>query len=184
VPADALITVVQVIRVHWTKRSRGDSAAALRARAPRAAALAAPTANPAGRIRVDELTIGEPDFQATRTTTRYADPADLPTSTGVRLHREGDLLRVRFEYPPDGGLPARSKVDASGTRVPLTEHCFTLPAGAWGRVEWNGRRTAVGTGAWSYHLTTVNIAFGRQVAVDVFLASPPVAVHSQLADLR
>ena len=173
--------LVQIVRTHWTKRSRGGPAAARRAALPRAFLLE--RAPGYGELFLDELVLWEPDFSPTRRIRPHTAVGDLPAADGVRLLREGDLLRVQFAFPANGGAPLRSTVDPAGNTVPLVQDVCRLAPDQWARVEWNARTSSIDTGEWSYRLITVNVAFGTEFERDLFASTPPSATCSHLADL-
>lgn len=178
--------LIQHVRVVWTKASRGNPGATRRNAVPNgfevpAAALTAAEAVAVHRVLIDESV----EFR------RVDEPIETFDGDGVievgcvRVRREGEGegegARVRFEYG-GGGLPKRERVTAGGKWVPLREDVCLLSLGQWARIEWNARFVTASNGQWWYERITVNVALGATTP-DLFAASSPTAVYSQLADL-
>ncbi|MFB9890200.1 hypothetical protein [Planobispora takensis] len=146
--------VVQWVRTSWTKQSRGGPPAALRNALPVAFELP-----DAPRPFVHEISMREIDgFRP------HWSVGPLPGggSRSVRLREADGRLLVHPLIPAMFTLPPRRR------RPPGVR----LDPGQWVRWQLNYRfSSAAGMAGWSYHLHTLNLAYGP-AEPEVFLGTP------------
>lgn len=149
---------MQWVRTSWTKQSRGGPAAAIRNAAPIAFVL--PDAAPSF---VHEVTMREAsDFRPSTTIRDLPRMQPRMTVEGVSLVESEGGLRVLPLIPTFFDIPPRRR------RPPAAR----LEPGQWIRWQLNYRfSSATGMGNWSYHLHTLNLAYGV-TEPDAFLRTP------------
>ena len=155
---DAMQIVMQWVRTSWTKDSRGGAAAAARNAAPIAFEL--PVIDWAV---VHEVTMKEANgFRPTSSLRDLPQTRPRMTIEGVSLTENGERLRVLPIIPALWQIPPRR------SRPPAVH----LKPGQWIRWQLNYRfSSATGRGDWTYHLHTLNLAYGLTEA-DAFLRIP------------
>lgn len=166
---DGMDVVAQWVRTSWTKHSRGGRAAATRNAVPVAFTL------PDAQLPfVHEVTMDEADDFAPHASYRPVSITGLRlTIGGIALQEADRRLRVSPRDPLPLGAPPRPR------RPPAVR----LLPGQWLRWQLNYRASsATGMGDWTYHLHTLNLAYGHPSA-DRFLGTPDRHVD-ELAHLR
>ncbi|MBF6469883.1 hypothetical protein IU427_32685 [Nocardia beijingensis] len=150
--------LLQWVRTSWTKKSRSGAAAAARNTAPIAFELPV-----IGRAIIHEVTLNECDAFRPISTLR-----DLPASRpemmieSVSLAEKQGKLRILPTIPALWQIPPRR-------RRPPAVH---VEPGQWIRWQLNYRfSSATGDGDWSYHLHTLNVAYGP-TQPDTFFGTP------------
>jgi hypothetical protein len=145
--------VVQWVRTSWSKQSRGGAAAARRN------AVAAGFELPdIPRPFVHEISMREADDFRPRSSAGVWSGTDK----GVRLKEADGQLLVQALVPVLFDIPPRRR------RPPAVR----LTSGQWLRWQLNYRfSSAAGMADWSYHLHTLNLAYGP-AEPDVFLGTP------------
>jgi hypothetical protein len=144
--------MAQLIRITWTKRSRGGSAAARRNSAPIAFPLPAD-----GAPLLHEIDMAERDDFHPRSSVRR----ELPDPGQVAMHEAGRLLSIELR-PVPGTNPARWY---RGSMV-------LLRPGQWLRWQINYRISGHCDGEWSYRLDTLNLAYRPGGAATAFAGVP------------
>ena len=184
-----LVLVVQAIEVWWTKEARGEPLATPRNRLPEIFELPFKSFPPKpatpGYIRHD-LSWGEAnEFQKP-----LSEKVEVLEFSGEIKNRllnfrlVGDSMKVGFERsygarPQGNVLFNYTRLGAPARTVPL--EIFTLQAGEWGQVRYNGRFSW--NTAWKYEKWVYNIGlFQPPVSAGCFQGSPARA-YSNLADL-
>jgi hypothetical protein len=151
---------VQLVRTWWTKESRGGAAAARRNAAPVAFEL-----TDGHRPLTHEITMREEhDFAPEAVTTH-----DQPGRDVVRLRQATGRLRVMLVSAHRQGVIRR--------RPPAVR------IGPGETLRWTINYRFVGYAETLYRLDTLNVAYGPDIAADVFLAAPTKVVDER-AELR
>ncbi|MFE9575105.1 hypothetical protein ACFYO1_01865 [Nocardia sp. NPDC006044] len=155
---DTMAIVMQWVRTSWTKNSRGAPAATVRNAAPVAFELP-----DVGRAIVHEVTMKESSHFHASSTMRDLPPIQpRMTMEGVSLTQVSGVLHVLPVIPPHWSLPPLHR------RPPAAR----LEPGQWLRWQLNYRFSSLtGMGDWSYHLHTLNLAYGLPEP-DIFLGTP------------
>ena len=145
---------VQIIRTHWTKRSRVAPAATPRARVP----LALPVAVAAlrrGKLKVASFRFGESDFSRPFDSTLETHELtnDLHFERGAfSLRWNGEVAQTGWQW------------DAWNVGAPephfSTRHLgqFEIAPDNWVRLRWHGRFSDQDTGIWWYEQIVINVA--------------------------
>ena len=164
--------VVQVVRIVWTKASRGAPHATARNALPRAFPLAGnPGPYVLERHRLVETAPG----------TFTASEVERATSLTVP-RREAELLIDAREDRLRLGLQWRSGMLGTGQpRRPDRRRAIELRPGQTARLVVNGRH-ASSAGQW-YTQDTFNVALVNELAPGLFTDAPPLAVVRLEADL-
>ena len=147
---------VQIVSVHWTKRSRGYPAADRRNQIPRAFPLLPQGENFQVIERRDfrEMDSGEFACVAVRTGTAISLPRIID---GLALEAQGNQLLVQLQWNVNfHGMPRRH----SPSRT------LRIAAGEVAQISINGRHSA--EAQW-YTQHCYNIAFAEAIAQDVFV---------------
>ncbi len=134
--------------------------------------LALPTFQSDERVYLlHDVAYREPEFVCEAT-------ADVTELTGhislspLFIYSKLGHVELRFNFAPDTtGAPTRPSFDL-----------FQLTDGQWGQFKCNGR--IGGTWPWHYQKTVFNVAFGRNISDDVFIASSPHKSAESMATLR
>ncbi len=143
---------VQIIRIRWTKRSRGAPAATSRAKVPWNVAGVADIKR--GWLTIKTHNFGEPDFSAPQAS--QIELRELANSShfeqgAFSLRWNGEVAQTSWlwEYW-DVGSPEPNFV---------TKHLgqFEIAPDSWVRLHWQGRLTHL-EGDWEYRKTIVNVA--------------------------
>lgn len=178
--------LVQVIRLCWTKASRGGKGARARNAVP--AAFEVPAAEFAGAedmFCVDALHWGDGNaFAASFSTRRHQIPlAEGFTFGCVAVTANAEGLQVCYRYDPaNGGAPDRRAFAPVGHRESVTR-TLLVRDGEWVRVCYNGRFSNFDADWW-YQQVTVNVAwFAGEPDGRVFLDRKPAQELISLADL-
>ena len=145
---------VQIIRTHWTKRSRGAPAATARARVP----LALPVAVAAlqrGQLTVETYNFGEPDFARSQhyQTEVFDLSANLRYEHGAfSFDWNGKIASTFWQWSAyNVGAPQPNFSDRE-------MGYFEIAPNDWIRLRWRGRFSDQDTGKWWYEQTVVNVA--------------------------
>ena len=172
------IICIQEIRTTWTKQSRGGSGAVARNRVPEELPLPevltikdCPTVlyhKQWYKEQEDIFSLCKTDFEVSKTLSFNLN--------GISIARTDDGLRTYWEYHRDMGAPPRSS---------KSQAALVLEANQWGRVLYNGRHSPdhYDNSDWWYDRWVFNVGIFWKPTVDVFIASPPVKIFSQIAQL-
>lgn len=169
--------VVQAICVRWSKESRGGRNATLRNQVPEVFEL------PEGLkpLHMETLFFHCLFFDESNLfispyiseVLRHDLPKEFDYSC-VQVHPTEVGLRVVYQYNMRCGAPERTPIKRD----------IRLQVGQWGRILYNGRFSDIDDGYWCYEKWTFNIGFFQDPIPHVFLNSPAVKIHSDLALLR
>ena len=153
--------LVQVIRVTWTKASRGGEGARSRNSVPSATEITVadlPDVNGSLCVDVSEW----------REHNQFVEPyhtyRKIPFASGfhfgcVTVSATMNGLQVDYQYDPGFvGAPDRRGFAPEGHRAAKPRRFFARD-GEWIQVCHNGRFSDIDTGNWWYELVTVNVAF-------------------------
>ena len=159
--------VVQLVEILWTKESRGAPQATVRARLPRAFAVPGASAPyTIQHIRIAEWEGFSPSHVKTE------QKASVPGVEGsLRIELLSDRVTLGLGGDPSGGKPVRHPAPQA----------VTLRSNEFGRLVTNARHTSYCGQYYSEHV--FNVAFGDDVASDVFVRSAPDHEFSQSAHL-
>jgi hypothetical protein len=163
------MVAVQLVKIVYTKASRGAPGATVRNRLPRTFPL---SVSPTRRFLVERYRLLEHEgFVATPPSIEIADevPADMDDLV-LEEHKDGSL-ELGLLWRVETGMPRR---DAN-------RRALQLRAGATARLITNGRHTGW-DGQW-YTEVSYNVALGEQLEANVFLLRPPSEVVDFRADL-
>lgn len=164
-------TLIQVVSVTWSKRSRGGPLAAVRNRVPLALPFECAGFDTSEPMWIEERDASEPGFELSRRTRR--------PSKGGDFHLSGLVLRHLQDATTIMGTP---RLGAPERCAPLR---YDLRAGQSARLRWNGRLLDFDNGTWSYELISFNIArITGEVTPDVLTARLPDFSFESLALLR
>ena len=170
---------VQIIRTHWTKRSRGAPAATSRACVP----LVLPVDVAAlrrGQFAVAIYSFGESDFSR---------PFDSKMET---LELTNNLRYERGAFTLNwNGQNATTNWHWSAWNVGAPQPKFLVPRAGrmevaldnWVRLRWHGRFSDQDTGKWWYEQTVVNVARCDE-NLNVDFSGEPSRVFAWLPQLR
>ena len=145
---------VQIIRTHWTKRSRGAPAATSRARVP----LALPVAVAAlrrGELTVETHYFGESDFSRPFDSTLET----LELTKGLCYERGAFVLNWNAQNATTNWQWSAWNVGAPEPRFSTRDlGRFEIAPDSWVRLRWHGRFSDHDTGIWWHEQTVVNVA--------------------------
>ncbi|WP_285646865.1 hypothetical protein [Lentzea sp. NBRC 102530] len=151
--------VAQWVKTEWTKKSRGMPGAALRNAAPVGFVL--PHVSPA----VHEACLYERyDFKPL-----WSDESDELDRWTVQLREDDGVLSVQLQETV-WNRPRRWTRPAP----------VRLARGEWVRWQINHRFGRMYDGAWTYRLTTLNLAYGTPTDAKVFLGTPTRRVDERI----
>lgn len=190
--------VLQWVRLHWTKRSRGGEGATRRAHAPTAFDVSEPAPHDPSLAIFERIDVEEGnDWVPVRTATRESVAALLgeaaPKEPGpyrkisarsslnfrgeLRLELDGDGLAIHLQ-PNTFTMPHREPM-----------HVFTVQPGQWARVVFNERYDDESIGwksntFWTYVQSTFSIAWRLPFRPGRFRLERPDLVFDRRAHLR
>ena len=180
--------LVQVIRLTWTKQTRGGEDACVRNQVP--TVLEVPAGELAGvqESLCAEISHWSEDSPATEPSLvrRERVPLAGGYSFGcVTVSPAADGLAVRFQYDQgNAGAPDRWYFNPKSGYGESPGRTVLVRNGQWVRVRDNGRFSNLHTGNWWYQKVTVNVAwFSGQPDGCVFLKHEPVDEIVSLAHL-
>jgi hypothetical protein len=169
------ILAIQRIRTIWTKASRGAAAARVRNAVPNALPL--PQVQPGGTrplIEHDVTFLESNHFSDPVQAIKSSDSGDLLTYGCLHIKLSINSVQLIWEYRPDeGGAPPRH---------PAPKDLFTLHAGQWARIEYNGRFSH--DDGWSYKKSVVNVGLLPILWANAFIENPPEYVWKSTMKLR
>lgn len=156
---DGMDVAVQLVTTWWARDSRGGAGAARRNALPTAFPL------PDSRLPLTHVVTmrEEEGFEPCMKLTR-----EVADRAVVQLREADGRLRVMLVYEQFHEFVKR--------RPPAVR----IEPGQWLRWRMNYRsRTWAGRGQWNYRLDTLNVAYGPDVAADVFLGTPAKVVDER-----
>ncbi len=170
------VVVVQQIRTHWTKASRGGDNAVKRNAVPEAARV------PIHRIVGDNLILvhhlleyEERDgFSRPREEIRI-NPTVRPLVVGcVTIDHSENQAIMTFRYDRGcGGAPDRG----------WTRKTLRLVVNEWGQIVYNGRFSPVWEGNWWYEKMVVNVGLFERLMPGVFTKQEPTCRFAAMDEL-
>lgn len=164
-------TLIQIVSVTWSKRSRGGPLATRRNRVPLALPFECAGFDTSELMWIEERDASEPGFDLSRRTCR--------PSKGGDFHLSGLVIRHLQDATAIAGTP---RLGTPTRYVPVR---YDLQDGQSARLRWNGRLIDFDNGTWSYELISLNIArITGEVAPDVLTARLPDFSFESLALLR
>lgn len=173
--------VIQRVRATWSKASRGGEGARRRNALPHALPLP-PDCRDASfcvhHVRFSE----DSDFKRRDSLTEGKSLADLGIGDLV-FDFDSDSLDVQLlRNPLNAAMADRLYPDESGNIVRSVD-AFSLAAGQWGRLRYNGRYTDADTGDWSYEQTVYNIGLLYDFTPNHFVETSPDCRFADIARL-
>lgn len=164
-------TIIQIVRVTWSKRSRGGPLATRRNSVPVALPFRCAGFDVSESMWIEQQNWDEPSFSASRYTWRSSQSRDF--------HFHGLVLRHLADVTIIAGTP---RLGAPERYAPVR---YDLRDGQVARLRWNGRLLDFDMGTWSYELISLNVArITGEVPPDVFTSRPPNFSFQSLARLR
>jgi hypothetical protein len=168
-------TVIQIVLVEWSKKSRGGPLATQRNRVPLASALQARGFDASEALWIETQNWSEPDFTRPRRVVRGSQSGEfsLFQLSNLAIAHMENTTRIAGALCLGAPYPRRY--------IPVR---YELQAGQFAKLRWNAR-TVDSDGLWSYHLIALNIArVVGEVAPDIFTSRPPDYEFESLRMLR
>jgi hypothetical protein len=165
------IAVVQIISVHWGKKSRGAPGSIKRNAIPEAVEMPLYKFALTDSEWIDHsLTFYEhEDFQNAHeaiSVEKTLDSEEIRKYGCTYVQKHLQSLRVDWKYDwREAGMPLRAT---------KTKDAFELELNQWGRVVYNGRFVSEEDGYnWWYEKIVVNVGLFMNPTADVFIATAP-----------
>jgi hypothetical protein len=174
------LILIQNIHTSWSKKSRGGKLAIERNAVPDALAI------PVGQLKKSVKGLIEHSasyyeshgFSSPHHASLTQESAGRLRLHGLVIEPVGAQLKVTLEYDSGrAGMPLRY---APLGGIPSTR--MHLQSGQWGRVLYNGRFTH-DEADWWYEKQVFNIGLVEKLKEDIFIATQPTQVISQMARL-
>jgi hypothetical protein len=168
------MVIVQRLRTEWTKKSRGGNEAGVRNGVPESLPL--PSFEPGAKIVVHEARFLESESFQCRDDVTEVQPGDAFELGAMRITLQQDGLAVTFAWSwTQAGAPER-----------WPKKAFTLVAGQWGRLQYNGRfgPSTFDDDTWWYRKDVFNVALCESIDRNLFTRTDPDFSASFLAQLR
>ncbi len=172
--------IIQIVTVHWSKKSRGNPNATIRNSIPESTEL--PTdflAVPKGAYYIHQQNYYE--FQNFQSDSKcWSQKKDSAFKFDcIEIYKKDDnSFTINYCHKPDiAGRPVRPK---SSHDV----EAMSLSIGQFGRIRHNGRFNDFDTGDWYYEKVVFNIAITKERKnFDLFIKNKPDKQFDDMADL-
>ncbi len=154
-----MFVMVQVVRISWSKASRGGHLASLRTAVPNAFSLNSDKLRLCNGIYTEEQHWSESNhFQRPVKTKPHCEESDSYTFRCATICRSKEKVSIEWIWNWQTGAPERYPA----------RHQWTICPDEWLQLCWNGRFSDHDGGQWTYEEVTLNVAYTFQKPANNF----------------